>query len=67
MPRFTMELKPLESFYPAEKYHQRYLEKHPSGYCRISSARVNALARFPFRAEDHTRPAEDLLMPHLKE
>ena len=30
-----VEVKPLESFYPAEEYHQKYLEKNPGGYCHI--------------------------------
>lgn len=29
------EIKPLESFYEAEDYHQKYLDKNPSGYCHI--------------------------------
>ena len=31
----AVELKPLESFYSAEEYHQKYLEKNPGGYCHI--------------------------------
>ena len=31
----AVELKPLQNFYPAEEYHQKYLEKHPDGYCHI--------------------------------
>jgi methionine-S-sulfoxide reductase len=31
----AVEVKPLESFYEAEEYHQKYLEKHPGGYCHI--------------------------------
>lgn len=30
------EIKPLEVFYPAEEYHQNYLEKNPfNGYCMV--------------------------------
>jgi methionine-S-sulfoxide reductase len=31
-----VELQPMENFYPAEAYHQKYLDKNPSGYCHIS-------------------------------
>ena len=30
------EVKPLENFYPAEEYHQYYLDKNPTGYCHIN-------------------------------
>ena len=33
--RLEVELKPLENFYPAEEYHQKYLDKNPGGYCHI--------------------------------
>lgn len=29
------EILPLKIFYPAEKYHQKYLQKNPNGYCHI--------------------------------
>ena len=35
--RLQVEVKPLENFYPAEEYHQKYLEKNPGGYCHIPS------------------------------
>lgn len=31
----VVEVKALENFYPAEDYHQDYLDKHPGGYCHI--------------------------------
>jgi peptide methionine sulfoxide reductase msrA/msrB len=30
------EIKRLENFYPAEAYHQDYLDKNPGGYCHIN-------------------------------
>ncbi|MBR7072135.1 MAG: peptide-methionine (S)-S-oxide reductase, partial [Eubacterium sp.] len=28
-------VEPLKSFFSAEEYHQKYLEKNPDGYCHI--------------------------------
>lgn len=33
----AIEVKPLNNFYPAEEYHQDYLEKNPGGYCHIGA------------------------------
>lgn len=30
------EVLPLKNFYKAEEYHQKYLDKNPSGYCHIN-------------------------------
>jgi peptide-methionine (S)-S-oxide reductase len=32
---------PADEFYPAEEEHQRYLEKHPGGYCHVDLDAVN--------------------------
>ena len=31
----AVELLPLTNFFPAEEYHQKYLDKNPGGYCHI--------------------------------
>ncbi len=33
--RLAVELLPLENYFPAEEYHQKYLDKNPGGYCHI--------------------------------
>ena len=31
----VVEVEPLRNFYPAEDYHQDYLDKNPDGYCHL--------------------------------
>lgn len=31
----AVEVKPLQNFFRAEEYHQKYLDKNPGGYCHI--------------------------------
>ncbi len=35
--QIAIETGPLINFYPAEEYHQDYLDKNPGGYCHIDS------------------------------
>lgn len=34
----VVECEPLKAFYPADEYHQDYLDKHPDGYCHLPKA-----------------------------
>ena len=34
-----IEVLPLKTFYKAEEYHQKYLDKNPTGYCHINMAK----------------------------
>jgi len=34
----AVEKEPLAVFYPADEYHQDYLDKHPDGYCHLPQA-----------------------------
>jgi peptide-methionine (S)-S-oxide reductase len=38
--RITTEIKPLDTFYYAEAYHQQYLDKNPGGYCGLKGTGV---------------------------
>lgn len=33
--KLAVECMPIENFFSAEEYHQKYLEKNPGGYCHI--------------------------------
>ncbi len=39
------EVEPLDGFYPAEDYHQDYLQKNPGGYCHIHLGAAEAFAK----------------------
>jgi len=41
----VIEVMPLENYYPAEEYHQKYLDKNPGGYCHIGDAEFEKLER----------------------
>jgi peptide methionine sulfoxide reductase msrA/msrB len=34
----VVEKQPLKNFFPADEYHQDYLDKHPDGYCHLPKA-----------------------------
>ena len=37
----VVEVRPLENYYKAEEYHQKYLDKNPGGYCHINPRLMN--------------------------
>ncbi len=47
--RVAVELLPLQNYWPAEDFHQDYLDKNPAGYCHIPAGLFR-------RAKAHKRP-----------
>lgn len=41
----AVEISPLKNFYPAEAYHQGYLEKNPGGYCHIDPMKIAQVSK----------------------
>ena len=58
-PRFAVEIGPLVNFFPAEEYHQNYLDKNPNGYCHIPFAEIARLSKSTIDAGKYARPAEE--------
>ena len=59
---FAIEVLPLDSFYPAEDYHQDYLHKNPGGYCHINVSK----AYEPLIEEDgYTKKSDEELQREL--
>lgn len=55
---FAVELKPLESFYEAEEYHQDYLNKNPGGYCHITPAQIQRASKIIIDPVMYLRPSD---------
>ncbi|MDR2671269.1 MAG: peptide-methionine (S)-S-oxide reductase MsrA [Oscillospiraceae bacterium] len=51
----AVEARPLRHYYRAEDAHQKYLDKHPDGYCHIGPAQLERARRFsvnPVRSQN---------------
>ena len=62
----AVEMKPLENFYPAEDYHQDYLDKHPNGYCHISPELFDMAKKAAFSPQKiYQKPDDETLRSRL--
>lgn len=62
---FAVEIGPLVNFYPAEEYHQNYLDKNPSGYCHIPTAEIEIFSHLKIDPGDYQRPADEVIQEKL--
>ena len=63
--KFFVEIGPLKNFYPAEEYHQNYLEKNPNGYCHIPRAEMELFSRLRIDPGDYRKPAAETIRDTL--
>ena len=61
----AIEVKPLENFGLAEAYHQKYLDKNPSGYCHIHRELFDHAAKAIVNPTAYTLPAQETLQKTL--
>ena len=56
-----IEVQPLRQFSRAEKYHQRYLDNNPGGYCHIPPGKFQEAAQAREAAPAYrTKPDDEL-------
>ena len=63
--KFFVEIGPLKNYYPAEEYHQNYLEKNPNGYCHIPRAEMELFSRLCIDPGDYQKPAAESIRDKL--
>ena len=64
---FHVEIGPLLNYYPAEDYHQDYLQKNPNGYCHIPLEEMRLFSSLRIDPGDYRKPAEELIRDKLTE
>ena len=63
--KFFVEIGPLKNYYPAEEYHQNYLEKNPGGYCHIPRAEIELFSQLRIDPGDYQKPAAEAIKDKL--
>ena len=63
--KFFVEIGPLKNYYPAEEYHQNYLEKNPCGYCHIPRAEIELFSQLRIDPGDYQKPAAEAIKDKL--
>ena len=61
----AIEVAPLENYYPAEDYHQLYLDKNPGGYCHIGMGKIRMAAKARVNPADYPPIPQETLKETL--
>ena len=65
--KFFVEVGPLKNYYPAEEYHQDYLEKNPNGYCHIPKAKIELFSKLRIDPGNYQKPTAESIRDKLTE
>ena len=63
----VIQLEPLNNFFPAEDYHQNYLDKNPGGYCHIGREKFEKASSTVVDPERYKHPDPVLLKQELSD
>jgi peptide methionine sulfoxide reductase msrA/msrB len=63
--KIATEILPLSNYYPAEEYHQKYLEHNQNGYCHIDNAVFEKLKNL--KQSGYTRKSDEELKQSLSD
>ncbi len=63
--KFYVEIGPLLNYYPAEEYHQNYLEKNLYGYCHIPWEEMELFSSLRIDPGDYQKPAAEVIRDKL--
>lgn len=63
--KFFVEIEPLINFYPAEEYHQKYLDKNPGGYCHIPLEAITMFSNLKVDPGKYVKPAKEIIESEL--
>lgn len=61
----VIEVKPLENYTLAERYHQKYLDKNPNGYCHIGPAKFQEARKAIVDPFQYSAPSKEELRKSL--
>lgn len=63
----AIEVKPLENYFKAEEYHQKYLDKNPNGYCHIGRQTFEKAVKAVVDPSLYSKADDSTLRKNLKD